>query len=276
MDCGPDWPASTGTESVHSLGGLWTVGHGANGGMQSRMTLGYDPKAKRFVGSFVADCMTHHWTYDGALEADGQRLVMSAVGPSMANDGTMNDYQDIFEFQSDDVRTLTSKIKQPDGSWKQFMQATYTRTAPGIVPPAATVGAAITPYLFFGGRTEEAIRFYAEALNGKLEMLMRFKHSPDPVPEGMIPPGYDDKVMHASMTIHGVRVMMSDGCEPTTKFGGFSLALSLPTEADCHAAYNALADGGVATMPLGKTFWSACYGMVTDRFGVNWMVSLPV
>jgi PhnB protein len=276
MNCGPDYPASTGTETVHSLGGLWTVGHGSNGGMNSRMTLGYDPASKRFVGSFVADCMTHHWTYDGQLEDDGKKLVMNAVGPSMASPGTMVDYRDVFEFASDDVRTLTSFMKQADGSWKEFMQATYTRTAAGFVPPAPTVGASITPYLFLGGRSEEAIAYYAKTLNGKLEFLMRFDQSPDPVPEGMVPAGFEKKVMHASMTIHGVRVMLSDGCEPTTKFGGFSLALSLPTEAECHTAFDALADGGTVTMPLGKTFWSACYGMVTDRFGLSWMVSLPV
>ncbi len=132
----------------------------------------------------------------------------------------------------------------------------------------------LQPYLFFNGRCEEAIEFYKKALGAEVEMLVRFKESPDPVPAGMAPPGWDDKVMHASLRIGGTVVMASDGCDPVSEFKGFSLSLSVPTEAEADRAFAALSEGGRVTMPLGKTFWSPRFGMLVDRFGVGWMVGL--
>lgn len=133
----------------------------------------------------------------------------------------------------------------------------------------------ITPYLFFGGRCEEAINFYRTALGAEVEMLMRFNESPEPTPPGMLQAGFEKKVMHASFRVRGVQIMASDGCDGTSKFDGFRLALSVPTEADAKRSFDALADGGSVQMPLTKTFWSPCYGMVTDRFGLGWMVMVP-
>jgi len=135
--------------------------------------------------------------------------------------------------------------------------------------------AIIQPYLFFGGRCEEALTFYHTALGAQVEFLMRFKDSPEQPPPGTLPPGYEDKVMHASLRIGGSRIMASDGCEAGSKFSGFSLSLSVATEADAQRAFAALAEGGKVTMPLGKTFWSPCFGMVEDRFGIGWMVTVP-
>lgn len=133
----------------------------------------------------------------------------------------------------------------------------------------------IQPYLMFDGRCEEAIGFYERALGAKVEMMMRFRESPDPVPEGMLPPGSEDKVMHASLRIGDAVVMMSDGnCSGAPTFGGFSLSYAVPDEATARRAFDALAEGGQVQMPLGKTFWSPCFGMLTDRYGVGWMVGL--
>ena len=134
---------------------------------------------------------------------------------------------------------------------------------------------AITPYLFFGGRCEEAIEFYKKSLGAEVEMLMRFNESPEPAPPGMLKPGFEKKVMHAAIRIRGIQLMLSDGCGDTPKFDAFRLALSVPREADAQRAFDALADGGSVQMPLVKTFWSPCYGMVTDRFGLGWMVMVP-
>ncbi len=131
---------------------------------------------------------------------------------------------------------------------------------------------AITPYLFFAGRCEEALHFYRDALGAKIEMMMRFDESPAPVPAGMLQAGFESKVMHATLRIGGVALMASDGCDDKSKFDGFRLTLSLETEADAHKAFDALAENGTIQMPLSKTFWSPCYGMVTDRFNVGWMV----
>jgi PhnB protein len=130
----------------------------------------------------------------------------------------------------------------------------------------------ISPYLFFAGRCEEAIEFYRSALGAEVEMMMRFDESPEPAPPGMLQAGFEKKIMHASLRIRGVPIMASDGCDDRSKFGGFRLALAVPTEADARKAFDALADGGSVQMPLTETFWSPCYGMVTDRFDVGWMV----
>ena len=134
---------------------------------------------------------------------------------------------------------------------------------------------AITPYLFFAGRCDEALEFYRKALGAEVEMLMRFNESPEPPPPGMLQAGFEDKVMHASFRVRGVPLMASDGCGEEVKFGGVRLALAVPKEADARRAFDALADGGRIDMPLTRTFWSPCYGMVTDRFGLGWMVMVP-
>ena len=134
----------------------------------------------------------------------------------------------------------------------------------------------IQPYLFFEGRCEEAIEFYKKALGAKVEMLMRIKDSPEPPPPGMHPPGSENKVMHASVRIGAATLMASDGrCQGKPRFQGFSLSLDAQDEGHAKRVFGALAEGGQVQMPLGKTFFSPCFGMVADRFGVSWMVIVP-
>ena len=133
----------------------------------------------------------------------------------------------------------------------------------------------IQPYLFFAGRCQEAIDFYRHALDAQVEMLMRYDESPEPAPPGRLPAGFESKIMHCSLRIAGNVIMASDGCDEQSKFSSFSLAMSVPTEADVDRIFAALAEGGQVQMPPAKTFWSPRYGMVTDRFGVNWMVMVP-
>jgi PhnB protein len=132
----------------------------------------------------------------------------------------------------------------------------------------------LQPYLFFEGRSEEAIEFYRKALGAKVEMLMRFKDNPDAPAPGMKPPP-PDKVMHACLRIANSNVFLSDGmCQGEGKpsFSGFSLSLDAADEAEAKRLFNALADGGQVQMPLGKTFFASSFGAVADRFGVSWMV----
>ena len=129
----------------------------------------------------------------------------------------------------------------------------------------------VQPYLFFNGRTEEALQFYSKHLGAKVEMLMRNKESPEPPPPGMNAPG--DKIMHAALRIGETQILASDGmCAGQPKFDGFSLALTVPNDAEAKRVFNALADGGQVRMPLTKTFFASSFGMVADRFGVGWMV----
>ena len=131
----------------------------------------------------------------------------------------------------------------------------------------------VQPYLFFDGRCEEAVEFYRKALGAKVEMLMRWKDSPEPPQKGMCAPGSENKVMHASFRIGDTTVMASDGqCQGKPSFQGFSLSLTASNEAEADRLFAALADGGQVQMPLTKTFFSPRFGMVADRLGVSWMV----
>ena len=129
-------------------------------------------------------------------------------------------------------------------------------------------------YLFFDGRCEEAIEFYKKALGAEVEMMMRFKDSPEPPQPGTCgAPGSENKIMHASLKIGDTSVMASDGqCNGKPSFQGFSLSLTVPDEAEAERLFKALSDGGQVQMPLTKTFFSPRFGMVADRFGVSWMV----
>jgi len=132
----------------------------------------------------------------------------------------------------------------------------------------------VQPYIYFDGRCEEAIEFYRGALGAEVTMLMRFRDSPEQ-PTCTLPPGAEDKVMHASFRIGETVVMASDGrCLGQPSFQGFSLSLTVPGEAEAERLFTSLADGGQVQMPLAKTFYSPRFGMVADRFGVSWMVSV--
>ncbi len=121
----------------------------------------------------------------------------------------------------------------------------------------------IQPYVFFDGRCDEAIAFYQSALGAEVTMLMRFKDAPEP---GMVSPGSEDKVMHASLRIGDTTVLASDGrCLGQPNFQGFALSLTVPEVAGAERLFAALGDGGEVRMALAPTFFSPCFGM-------TWMV----
>ena len=131
----------------------------------------------------------------------------------------------------------------------------------------------VQPYLFFDGRCEEAIEFYKRTLGADVLTLLRFNEAPEPPPPGMVPPGSENKIMHASMRIGETEVMASDGRSMGNPvFQGVSLSLSVSSEAEADRLFNALGEGGQVQMPIGKTFFSPRFGMVADRFGVSWMI----
>jgi PhnB protein len=139
--------------------------------------------------------------------------------------------------------------------------------------PTSKPNTSVNPYLFFGGRCEEALEFYRTALGAEVGMLVRFKESPEPQPD--LPECFEDKVMHASVRIGETILMASDGrCEGEGDFEGFSLSIAVPDEAEATRVFAALSEGGLVTMPLAKTFWAPLFGILQDRFGVGWMVSV--
>jgi PhnB protein len=127
----------------------------------------------------------------------------------------------------------------------------------------------VQSYLMFNGRCQEALDFYQKAIGAKVEMVMRFKDAP----EGQCAPGTENNIMHSSFKVGDTVLMASDGMNSgPLEFKGISLTLNPKTEAECERLFNALADGGQVFQPLIKTFFSPRFGVVTDKFGVNWMV----
>ena len=132
----------------------------------------------------------------------------------------------------------------------------------------------IAPYLTFNGQCEEALAFYAEALDGKVTALMRFEGSP--MDNDQMPPGWGHKVMHANFHADGAEFMASDGMPgmPAPIYGGFAMSVYVPKDKErAQQVFDALSKGGKVTMPFAPPFWGGHFGMLIDQFGVPWMVS---
>ena len=128
-------------------------------------------------------------------------------------------------------------------------------------------------YLFLDGRTEEALEFYKKAIGAQVTTMFKFKESPD---KAHIPPGGEDKVMHAVFKIGDTNIMISDGMnQGNPKFDGFALSIHAKDEAEVKRYFDALVEGGEVTMPPTESFFAKSFGMLKDKFGVNWMVIAP-
>ena len=130
----------------------------------------------------------------------------------------------------------------------------------------------VEPYLMFSGRCEEALNFYQAAIGVQTVMVMRFKDNPDP-PHMPLPPNWNDKILHCGFMLGQTLVMASDGMSnEKVDFSGVSLSITADDEVQAKHIFDALSVGGSVFMPMGKTFWSPCFGMCSDKFGVSWMV----
>ncbi len=129
----------------------------------------------------------------------------------------------------------------------------------------------LNAYLHFNGQCEAAFKFYEQALGGKIAAMMRYDATPA---MGHVPAAMRDKVIHARVQIGDTIIMGSDA--PPDRYSGaprgFALSLRAETVGEGERAFRALSDGGQISMPIGKTFFAASFGMLTDRFGVPWMV----
>ena len=127
---------------------------------------------------------------------------------------------------------------------------------------------AIIPYLNFNGNASEALAFYSKVFDGKVIYQQSFGDAPMD-----IPPGYKDKVLHAMFQAGDLQFMVSDCMpnQPVTGGTNVSLSLNCPTVDDIEKKFSALAEGANITMALNDTFWGARFGMLTDKYGINWM-----
>jgi PhnB protein len=129
----------------------------------------------------------------------------------------------------------------------------------------------MNPYVNFNGQCEAAFKFYERCLDGQLGGIFRYAGTSL---AGQVPAGWQDKVMHASVTIGGQTLLGADVApdryeEPK----GFSLSLQMSKTTDADRIFQMLAKGGAVVMPLEKTFWAARFGVLIDRFGIRWIIN---
>jgi PhnB protein len=128
----------------------------------------------------------------------------------------------------------------------------------------------MVPYLGFDGQCAEAFRFYHAVLGGELRILT---HGESPMAD-QVPAEWRDRVLHAALVADGAVLMGGDappgqGAKPQ----GFCVALQVDDPAEAERIYNALVEGGEATMPMQATFWAERFGMLVDRYGTPWIVN---
>ena len=133
----------------------------------------------------------------------------------------------------------------------------------------------IQPYLSFKGRAQEAIDFYKTAIGATVDVVMHYKDGP-PEMQAQMSPGSKDKIMHAAFRVGDTQVLASDGqCNGKASFSGVSLTLNAADTAEAEKLFGALGKGGQVTMAMSETFFAHRFGMLADKFGVNWMVIAP-
>ena len=131
----------------------------------------------------------------------------------------------------------------------------------------------VQAYVSFDGRCEEALEFYKKSVGARVTNLIRWKDSPDPAMKS--PPGHEEKIMNASFRIGDTELMADDGMgEKQAEFKGMTLAIEVADDAEAKRVFMALGEGGSVKMALMKTFWTSSFGMLTDKFGVPWMVNV--
>ena len=130
----------------------------------------------------------------------------------------------------------------------------------------------INPYLIFNGDCKAAFTFYAESLNGNIEVMLTFGETPagDQVPKDL-----HNLIIHTRLAVGDQAIMGSDTTpdRPTDEMSGCSISLNVDNIAEAERVFAALSDGGNVQMPLETTFWAARFGMLVDRFGVSWMIN---
>lgn len=132
MEPGSDPMKFSGTESVRAIGDLWIVGESRGempGGGAATMvvTLGFDPKKGRVVGTWIGSMMTHMWIYDGWLDESGKVLTLESEGACPANPDKTSKFRDITEMKSDNHRVFRAMMQQDDGTWQQLMSMELRR-----------------------------------------------------------------------------------------------------------------------------------------------------
>ena len=129
----------------------------------------------------------------------------------------------------------------------------------------------VEPYLFFNGNCEEAFKFYERVFNAKIQAMMTHEGTPA---ADHTPPEWKNKILHARMMVGDTALMASDA--PPNEYSkpqGFSISFSAQSASEAERVFQALSENAQVQMPLAETFWALRFGMLTDRFGIPWMIN---
>ncbi len=133
----------------------------------------------------------------------------------------------------------------------------------------------VQSYMFFDGRTEEALDFYQSAIGARIDMMLRFRDHPESLDHPGMPADFGAKVMHASFRVGDTHLMASDGmCSGKPGFKGITLSIATASDDEAERVFAALSDGATIDTPMESNFFSSRFGSLTDRFGVSWMVTV--
>ena len=135
--------------------------------------------------------------------------------------------------------------------------------------------ATINPYLNFKGNAEEAFNFYRSVFGGEFLMIQRFKETPE---GDKMPANEGEKIMHMALPIGKGNVLMASDAlgsmgQSLTEGNNFYISVNADNKHEAEHLYNGLSEGGQVTMPLHNAFWGDYFGMLTDKFGIQWMIS---
>lgn len=161
---------------------------------------------------------------------------------------------------------------------KAAKKSSARKAAQVATPKPAPRTTSINPYLTFNGNCEEAFNFYRIVFGGNFPYIGRYSDMP-PVEGQTIPESEANKIMHVSLPIGNSGSLLM-GSDSSDAFGhasvvgnNFSISINAPSHTEADRLYHALSEGGHAVMPMNKTFWGSYFGMLTDKFGIQWMIS---
>ncbi|MEX2593846.1 MAG: VOC family protein [Anditalea sp.] len=135
----------------------------------------------------------------------------------------------------------------------------------------------VNVYLTFNGNCEEAFNFYRSVFGGEFSYIGKFGDMPPQEGMASVSETEKDRIMHASLPISKETVLMgsdsSEAQDESTIIGNnFSISINTDSKDEADRLFNELSAGGQETMAMGNTFWGSYFGMLTDKFGINWMV----
>ena len=259
--------AYVGTMEAKMLGQTWLVNQ-YDAKMQGTsfnaiQRLRFDDSTNKFVGTWVDSFMTHEWKLEGIV--DGDRLVVNSEGPDPSDPTKTAQFRDIYKFESTELITGASEMKDADGNWQTFMTAKYRRANAAEKPDSSTQ---IMPFLMFEGKAEEAMSLYVSLFAGaKVTNIEKY---------GADGPGKEGTIKQARFKLAGQQVMCIDSPAPHafTFTPSFSFFVECETEAQLDDLFAKLSNDGEVMMPPGNYGFSRKFCWTSDRFGVSWQLNL--